>query len=83
MIDKSPLESTVSDLLLNLDTGTALYRILDIGNNKSIKLTDFIDALQKSIRKKAMIDNKPMQEGDVKSTHADVKASEANIDYTL
>ena len=81
LIDKPPLESTDTDLLLNPDTSTAPFRILNIGNNKPVKLTDFIDALQKSIGKKAIIENKPMQAGDVKSTHADVKALEAITGY--
>lgn len=82
LIDKPPVASTDTSLLLNPDTSTAPFRILNIGNNKPIKLMDFIDTLQTSIGKKAIIENKPMQAGDVKTTHADVEALEAIIGYT-
>lgn len=81
LVDKPPIASDDASMLSNPDTSTAPFRIFNIGNNTPVKLMDFIDALQSSIGKKAIIENRPMQAGDVKSTHADVKALEDMIDY--
>jgi len=57
------------------DPGTswAPYRLFNIGNHKSVRLLDFISVLEESLGRKAVIDFKPMQTGDVKSTFADIQ----------
>ena len=51
----------------------APYRILNIGSNKPINLKIYIKTLEKFLKIKAKRTNYPMQKGDVKHTHADVK----------
>jgi len=51
----------------------APFRIYNIGNNKSIKLTDFIRVIEENLGKKAKIEFKPMIPGDVKATYADIE----------
>ena len=46
-------------------------RILNIGNTKKILLSDFINALEKNLGKKAIKRFMPMQKGDVHSTLSD------------
>jgi UDP-glucuronate 4-epimerase len=53
-------------------TSYCAYRILNIGNDKPIKLMDFIKAIEKASGKKAKIDFKPMQPGDVVGTAASI-----------
>jgi len=50
----------------------APYRIFNIGNSRPVLLLDFIDALEKSLGKKANRNMMPMQPGDVAATWADV-----------
>ncbi|MCF6359298.1 MAG: NAD-dependent epimerase/dehydratase family protein [Cyclobacteriaceae bacterium] len=52
--------------------GEAPYRIFNIGNNKPVRLMDFIIAVEESVGKKAKIDFQPMQAGDVHKTWADI-----------
>jgi UDP-glucuronate 4-epimerase len=54
-------------------TSYCAYRILNIGNDKPTKLMDFIKAIEKASGKKAKIDFKPMQLGDVVGTAASIK----------
>jgi UDP-glucuronate 4-epimerase len=49
----------------------APFRIVNIGNSNKIKLLDFIDAIENSLRKKAIRNYMPMQKGDVHQTLAD------------
>ncbi len=50
----------------------ARYKIYNIGNNKPVKLMDFIETLEKCLGKKAEKEFYPMQPGDVYQTYADV-----------
>ncbi len=59
----------------------APHRILNIGNNKSEKLMDFIAVIEKSLGKAADIEFLPMQDGDVKETYADISETTALTGY--
>lgn len=49
----------------------APYRIVNIGNSKSEKLMDYVEALERHLGKKARKNFMPMQPGDIRSTLAD------------
>ena len=57
------------------------YKIYNIGNNRSMKLIDFIKAIEKSLNKKAEKNLLPMQNGDVKATSADCSDLEKDFAY--
>ncbi|MRH99176.1 NAD-dependent epimerase/dehydratase family protein [Kriegella sp. EG-1] len=58
-----------------------LYKIYNIGNNNSVKLTDFIQAIENKVGKKAEKEMLPMQPGDVTKTWADVDNLIQDYDY--
>ena len=49
----------------------AAHKILNVGNSKSVHLRDFLRLLEKALGKRAIINNKQMQPGDVKETLCD------------
>jgi UDP-glucuronate 4-epimerase len=49
----------------------APFRVVNIGNSESVKLTDFIDALEAALGRTATRNLMPMQQGDVPATWAD------------
>jgi UDP-glucuronate 4-epimerase len=51
-------------------TSKAPWRIYNIGNNKSVRLMDYINALEITLEKKAIINFLPLQLGDVPDTFA-------------
>ncbi|MCI8523478.1 MAG: NAD-dependent epimerase [Lachnospiraceae bacterium] len=57
----------------------ARYKIYNIGNNKPVKLMDYIETLERCLGKTAVKEYLPMQPGDVYQTYADV--SELMQDY--
>ena len=57
------------------------WKIYNIGNNKSVKLADYIHALEKSLGKKAKINYLPMQPGDVPDTYASVDNLQRQFNY--
>ena len=74
---------------LNQDNGSdpsqsniAPYRVFNIGRGKPQKLKDFVSVLENCLGIKAKIDYRGMQQGDVKTTHADTQALEDYIGYS-
>jgi UDP-glucuronate 4-epimerase len=62
-------------------TSQAPYRVYNIGNSKPVKLLRYIEVLEQSLGKKAVLDLQPMQKGDVRATMADVSALEEAVGY--
>ena len=59
----------------------APWRIYNIGNNKPVKLMDYINALEKALGKKAIINFLPLQSGDVPDTFANIDSLENEFNY--
>jgi UDP-glucuronate 4-epimerase len=62
-------------------TSRAPYRIYNIGNTNSVRLGDFIDALERKLGKKATRQELPLQPGDVPNTWADCVDLEQEFNY--
>ncbi|MCF8296136.1 MAG: NAD-dependent epimerase [Melioribacteraceae bacterium] len=59
----------------------AACKIYNIGNSSPILLNDFIKILERALGKDAKINFLPLQPGDAKDTHSDVKDLEEQINY--
>jgi UDP-glucuronate 4-epimerase len=59
----------------------APYKIYNIGNNKPVKLMDFVHAIEENTGKKAIIEYMPMQAGDVRKTWANTTNLSANYQF--
>lgn len=62
-------------------TSYAPFRIFNIGNNNPVKLIEYIQAIEKALGKKAILELLPLQPGDVPDTFADSTALEQSIGY--
>ncbi len=80
MRDFTYIDDIVAGVLAVLDRppeenhGDTPHRIYNIGNNRPEKLMDFIGLIEHALGRKAEIEFKPMQDGDVKETYADIDA---------
>jgi UDP-glucuronate 4-epimerase len=57
------------------------HRLYNLGNHKSEPLMRFIELIERACGRKATIDFKPMQPGDVRVTYADIEASRKDLDF--
>ena len=57
------------------------YKLYNIGNHKPVALLEFVSVLENLIGKKAIIDFKPMQPGDVYETYADIEALTKDVGF--
>jgi UDP-glucuronate 4-epimerase len=62
-------------------TSSAPYRLYNIGNQNPVELGEFVAALESVLGRKAKINYKPLQAGDVIATAADVKTLEQAVGY--
>jgi UDP-glucuronate 4-epimerase len=72
LIKKPPKKNNYLSNLNSPGKSIAPYQVFNIGNSNPVNLKDFISEIEKQLNKKAYIINSPMQQGDVKITHADV-----------
>ena len=61
--------------------GSPLYKVFNIGNNQPVELEEFIGCIESALKKEAVKEYLPMQDGDVVRTFADVSDLEARIGY--
>lgn len=66
---------------INASNSTATYKIYNIGNNKPVKLMDFINILENALEIEAKKNFLPMQDGDVVSTYADTSDLINKLNY--
>ena len=66
---------------INYDNNVANNEILNIGGSKPVKLLRFIDIIEEYLGKKAKINLKPIQQGDVKETNANIEKLERITGY--
>jgi UDP-glucuronate 4-epimerase len=59
----------------------ARYAIYNIGNHQPVALLDYIAELERALGKKATLEMKPMQAGDVKTTYADTRALQQAVGF--
>jgi UDP-glucuronate 4-epimerase len=57
------------------------YAVYNIGNHQPVSLLDYIATLEHALGKKATLEMKPMQPGDVKATYADTRALQQAVGF--
>ena len=63
------------------DRSSAPYRIFNVGSSQKVKLTEYIDAIEEALDKKAIRNYLPLQPGDVPSTYADTASLNSLTGY--
>jgi UDP-glucuronate 4-epimerase len=57
------------------------YEIFNLGESQTVKLNHLIESLEKSLGKKAIVNRRPTQPGDVPITFADVTKARTKLGY--
>tara|TARA_B100000686_G_scaffold42013_1_gene43835 strand:- start:3379 stop:4401 length:1023 start_codon:yes stop_codon:yes gene_type:complete len=66
----------------NPASSSAPYRLYNIGSNSPIQLMGYVNEIEKNLGIQAKLNMMPMQNGDVKKSHADVSELVRDFDYT-
>lgn len=81
VVAANPPSKNASDPLDRTSTSIAPFRIYNIGNSNSVNLSEYVEAIEKRLGKKAIIELLPMQAGDIEATLADVSDLERDFGY--
>ena len=63
------------------DGGTRPHRLYNLGNDRCVELRRFLAVLEEALGKSAVIEEAPMQPGDVPRTWANIDASRRELGY--
>ncbi len=78
--DYTYIDDVVDGIIKAIDTDYE-FEIFNIGNSETITLENLIKLLESAIGKKAIIDRKPFQLGDVQITYADISKARKILGY--
>lgn len=78
--DFTYIDDVVSGIISALDKAYPL-EIFNLGNSHTVLLSHFIEILEKELGKKAVIDHKPLQKGDVLGTYANIDHAKDRLGY--
>ena len=58
-----------------------LYQIVNLANNKSVKLMQYIKEIEKNLKKKSIKKFLPIQKGDIVSTHGSISLAKTKFKF--
>ncbi len=79
--DYTFVEDSVRGILAAIEYDRSLFEVINVGNNQTVGLSDLIARIEETIGKKAVIDRKPEQPGDVPHTFADISKARKLLGY--
>ena len=65
----------------NPASSSAPYRLYNVGSNNPVQLMDYVREIENNLGVKAKLNMMPMQDGDVRKSHADVNDLVRDFDY--
>lgn len=79
--DFTYIDDIIDGIVSAIEFG-AECEIFNLGNHQPVQLLDFINTLEKILGKKAIMNYRPMQAGDVIKTYADITHSKEKLGFT-
>jgi UDP-glucuronate 4-epimerase len=79
--DYTYIDDIIQGVRAAIDYNKSNYEIFNLGESQTIELKDLISLLEANLGKKAIIERKPMQPGDVPLTFADISKARELLNY--
>ena len=79
--DYTYVKDTVAGIISAMSYSGSDYEIINLGNNRTITLSEMIATIETSFGKKAIINRLPMQPGDVPKTYANITKAQQLLNY--
>lgn len=79
--DYTFIDDIVSGIKAAIRYDRTPYEIINLGGGEPVSLSRMIEVIENTLGKKAIIDRKPMQKGDVDKTVADIRKAEKLLGY--
>ncbi|OCZ49453.1 NAD-dependent epimerase/dehydratase family protein [Dehalobacter sp. TeCB1] len=82
--DYTYIDDIIDGIVRALDwvrNGEKRYEIFNLGESKTISLSEMVNTLETALNRKAELEMLPSQPGDVERTYADISKSKIMLDY--
>lgn len=79
--DYTYVDDIVQGVLAAIDYEASPFEIINLGNHHGVKLQEMISTIEKVSGRKATIDRRPEQPGDVPQTYADISKAGKLLNY--
>ncbi len=79
--DYTYVKDIVAGIVASINYEGSDYEIINLGNNRTITLSEMIETIETSFGKKAIINRLPMQPGDVPATYANIDKAKKLLNY--
>jgi len=79
--DYTYIDDIIQGVRAAMDYEKTNFEIFNLGESQTVELSYLIELLEKNLRKKAIIERKPEQPGDVPITFADISKAQKLLNY--
>jgi UDP-glucuronate 4-epimerase len=79
--DYTYVDDIIQGVRASIDYRGAMHEVFNLGESQTVELKYLIELIERNLGKKAIIDRKPMQPGDVPQTFADISKARAMLGY--
>lgn len=79
--DYTYVDDIIQGVCAAIDYDKTLHEVINLGESQTVELQELITLIETSLGKKATIDRKPIQPGDVPQTFADITKAKALLNY--
>ncbi|MGD9580472.1 MAG: GDP-mannose 4,6-dehydratase, partial [Vampirovibrionia bacterium] len=79
--DYTYVDDIMQGVIAALNYDKSNYDIFNLGESRSIELSYLIQLIEENLGKKAIIERKPLQPGDVPITYADISRAKEKLNY--
>lgn len=79
--DYTYIDDIIQGVMAAISYDKSQFEICNLGESRSIELSSLIELIEENLGKKAIIDRKPLQPGDVPITYADISKAQDILGY--
>jgi UDP-glucuronate 4-epimerase len=79
--DYTYIDDIISGVRASIDYTGAMHEVFNLGESQTVELRYLIELIEENLGKKAIIDRKPLQPGDVPQTFADISKARNLLNY--
>ncbi|HJQ68768.1 MAG TPA: SDR family NAD(P)-dependent oxidoreductase [Blastocatellia bacterium] len=79
--DYTYIDDIISGVTAAINYDQSLFEIINLGESETVELNRLIELLERALDRRAVIDRKPMQPGDVPVTYADITKARRLLGY--
>ncbi len=79
--DYTYIDDIIQGVRASIDYDKTMHEVFNLGESQTVELKYLIELIEENLGKKAIIDRKPLQPGDVPQTFADISKARELLNY--